>query len=788
MSNNLHELKLHAGITVYQDYLPGIQPGKNILCPFHDDKKTKSFGIFFTESEEYRFKCFGCGESGDIIDFIQRIEGITQSEAIQKLKYRFNGGNGSSEGQPKDSLFSIEQIKKFVLKGGYIYNRHHLYDASESIYIKVIYKDNAGNNTALFYHLVGNDKWQKGIGGEAVLYNQRALQERSYDIVLYCEGEKDADTLTILDYLSVTAGGATAFKPSMAEKLRNRDVVLFSDNDESGYRGMDTVARYLSPIAQSVRIADLLAAWQRLFHEEMPEKADVTDLVEKYKSIHGSDGLRNIIDRIIQDAKPVEIEVDSSEDQTSGNDEKLLPATPFPLDVFPENLQTLIHKISHCYQVEPSMVASIMVPLIGGAVGNAIRVSPKIGWCESPFIWMAIIADTGHGKSPVIKALTKPIVHLQGRAQQEYRDELTEYDDDLRKFNSLKKSDQAFVTPPDKPTLHHYMVSDSTVEALASVFEVTPRGVNIIWDELSGWLKGLDQYKGKAGNDRQHFLSLWNPEPWKIDRKTTGSKFIQNTGASILGGIQPLIIPKVLGNDGFDDGFIPRFLLLYTGSETKTFTMDGIDDTDIQPWEDLIEFCYSQTIEINDAGFVKPKIVILSEDALYAFKEFYNHCHSITPYLSRKARVFPPKLISYSLRLMGVLHVMDCFSDGCELHAVITPEIAEKAIRLTKFYAGQAVKALKLYGKQEDALDEYQKRLIETLYQLQDQVENGKLPLKKIVDAFNNGLPETAKLSRKRIGAMIRKDFELATKKSTDNLTVLVWETTKLQKLFKKKR
>ena len=94
-SNNLHELKLHAGITIYQDYLPGIQAGRNILCPFHEDKKTKSFGIFLAESGEYRFKCFGCGESGDIIDFIQRMEGITQSEAIQKLKYRFNGGNGS---------------------------------------------------------------------------------------------------------------------------------------------------------------------------------------------------------------------------------------------------------------------------------------------------------------------------------------------------------------------------------------------------------------------------------------------------------------------------------------------------------------------------------------------------------------------------------------------------------------------------------------------------------------------------------------------------------------------
>lgn len=243
------------------------------------------------------------------------------------------------------------------------------------------------------------------------------------------------------------------------------------------------------------------------------------------------------IDEIIKNAKPVEaenIDIEESEEQESITDEKLLPVTPFPFDVFSEELQNLIDKISHCYQVEPSMVASVMLPLVGGAIGNAIRVSPKKGWNESPFIWMAIIAETGHGKSPIIKALTKPIIHAQGEAQQEYQDELADYEADLKKFNCLNKNEQASQKTPTKPILRHYMVSDSTVEALGSVFEVTPRGVNIIWDELSGWLNSLNQYKTKAGNDRQHFLSLWNPEPWKIDRKITGSKFIQNTGATVF--------------------------------------------------------------------------------------------------------------------------------------------------------------------------------------------------------------------------------------------------------------
>jgi DNA primase len=39
-------------------------------CPFHEDK-TPSFSI-----KGDRFKCFGCGESGDMVDFVKRYYGL----------------------------------------------------------------------------------------------------------------------------------------------------------------------------------------------------------------------------------------------------------------------------------------------------------------------------------------------------------------------------------------------------------------------------------------------------------------------------------------------------------------------------------------------------------------------------------------------------------------------------------------------------------------------------------------------------------------------------------------
>jgi len=42
------------------------------------------------------------------------------------------------------------------------------------------------------------------------------------------------------------------------------------------------------------------------------------------------------------------------------------------------------------------------------------------------------------------------------------------------------------------------------------------------------------------------------------------------------------------------------------------------------------------------------------------------------------------------------------------------------------------IKALRLYEPEESRLNEFQKRAIETLYQLRDQVKNGRLPISTI--------------------------------------------------------
>ena len=53
-------------------------------CPFHSEKTPS----FFVNPGLQRYRCFGCGANGDVLDFLQNFEGITFYEALKTLADR----------------------------------------------------------------------------------------------------------------------------------------------------------------------------------------------------------------------------------------------------------------------------------------------------------------------------------------------------------------------------------------------------------------------------------------------------------------------------------------------------------------------------------------------------------------------------------------------------------------------------------------------------------------------------------------------------------------------------
>lgn len=80
----IEEIKDRADIvSVISGYLDLKRAGANYkgLCPFHGEK-TPSFTV---SPNKGIYKCFGCGEGGNVINFVMKMDGLSFPEAVKKL-------------------------------------------------------------------------------------------------------------------------------------------------------------------------------------------------------------------------------------------------------------------------------------------------------------------------------------------------------------------------------------------------------------------------------------------------------------------------------------------------------------------------------------------------------------------------------------------------------------------------------------------------------------------------------------------------------------------------------
>lgn len=523
----------------------------------------------------------------------------------------------------------------------------------------------------------------------------------------------------------------------------------------------------------------------RLFKPELPEGSIGSDLNDLYCEA-GIEEARRQLEAAAATASPTEspttAETEGHEPDTAliSTEQRLFPVKSFPLGVLPDPFSSLAVKIAKALQIHPEVIAMSMLVISSGVIGNAVALQVKKGWEIVCFLWWMLIADTGYGKSHGLDVLMQPVKNRQGKEAIRHKKLMDDYSSELAEYKAHKKDREP---PKEPPPMKHYHSQNFTIEALIPMFQAWARGLIICVDELAGLFKGLGQYKS-GGNDTEQILSLFNSADLKSDRKS-GCGYVRNSGAAVIGGIQHGILPQVFGDADYVSGLVYRILPMVVDHFPAKFNLDCVSDADATTWADFIEWAYNiPLVTDTETGKVRPLKLTLEPDALEAWRIFHDRYKGAEPFVSAKFRGYLPKLRTYCLKFVTILHVMrswryDPFTSG-EIAPTVSAGTVSDAVLLADYFAGQAQHLIRGAAKEQNP---YHGIVKSALQSLKAEVTGGKLLLSKIRDRMNETLETDMQIDgaggNKKIASWLR-EIGLTVTTGTDNKAALFWEDEKI--------
>ncbi|WP_309382028.1 DUF3987 domain-containing protein [Cerasicoccus frondis] len=347
---------------------------------------------------------------------------------------------------------------------------------------------------------------------------------------------------------------------------------------------------------------------------------------------------------------------DESVAPTSEEGEFNFEYQPFPIELLPDPIHQYAVELAKSMVVDVSAIGLPLLCVAGGAMGNAWAIQLKKGWIERPCIWVGLVAPSGSNKSAPLRELLAP----------------------LEEAVPLGDIDKPMLNPQNP-----MVVRDATMEAVVQRLQESKRGLFSFRDELAGWLGSFNQYK-KGGGDEAAWLEFWGGGTYRVDRKTQDQPtIIHNALVSVLGGIQPKVMARLLTPEQFDSGFVPRTLVACPPTRRSYWSEDEVSEESKLVWRDTVQWLKSRPFAQLDTntGIYSPNVIELKGNAKQAFIAYVNENGEEMESAKDTPRAFMSKSTTAAARL-ALIH--------CGLSANFSGKQMPSEIPLESMQAGVA--------------------------------------------------------------------------------------------------
>lgn len=213
-------------------------------------------------------------------------------------------------------------------------------------------------------------------------------------------------------------------------------------------------------------------------------------------------------------------------------------------------------------------VMGAQLAAVSAALGTKLHIKGRYdNW---PCLWIALVGRSGSNKSAPVERILRPLREADALAAQ------------------AAGNDEA---PAEN--LRRIFIGDSTHTALREALRDNPQGLLLYRDELTGFLTELGNESSSVAISE--LLTMYNQGQLVVDRHRQPPFVVPRPYLTILGGIQPRLLPDTFGNPSLaDSGFTQRFLFV-TGYRKMKRT-PGTDYTEKlahadRLWNDFIAHC-----------------------------------------------------------------------------------------------------------------------------------------------------------------------------------------------------
>ncbi len=110
---------------------------------------------------------------------------------------------------------------------------------------------------------------------------------------------------------------------------------------------------------------------------------------------------------------------------------ELPQVSDFALELLPHSFRPLVEDVSERMQTPPDYAAAASIVSLAGCVNRRALIKPKAedsSWAVVPNLWGAIVGPPGFMKSPVLRAITLPLAHIEEVWREQFSEEATEYE------------------------------------------------------------------------------------------------------------------------------------------------------------------------------------------------------------------------------------------------------------------------------------------------------------------------------------------------------------------------